>query len=68
METITVNTWEKYLLIQHDENDFMDYWLKDETLATSYKEARNMLFSRHGIAIDDLNFSVLTQTEYKSKF
>ena len=65
MQTIT--TWEKYLLIQHSEKDFMDYWLKDETIATSYKEARNMLFQKHRIANDDLRFSVLTYNEYTSK-
>lgn len=59
---------EKYLLIQHDPYDFLDYWLRDEILATSHKEAREILFRKHEIAWDDLQYTILKASEYKSKY
>ena len=59
---------EKYLLIQHDPHDFLDYWLRDEILATSHKDAREILFQKHEIAPDDLEYTILKASEYKSKY
>ena len=36
----TFGQWEKYLLIQHDAHNFMQYHIQAETQATNYTEAR----------------------------
>ena len=65
----TFGQWEKYLLIQHDaHNFFMQYHIQAETQATNYTEAREVFRQQYGIQPDDLEYTILKASDYKSKY
>lgn len=61
---------EKYLLLKHSDDNFMDYTIEDTTHATNYPEACKELMQKHGLQPDDLRYTytVISQSNYISKF
>ena len=66
----TFGQWEKYLLLKHSDDNFMDYTIQDDTQATNYPEACKVFMQKYGLQPDDLRYTytVISQSQYKSKF